>query len=471
MRILTCLLILGLARVLSAATVVIPSAFTHMEGNSNALDPNNNLTHLQQLFGSDLFPGNPVLITEIDFRPHFVSGPRSWTIPNIKISLSTTPLTPASMTGVFANNFGSNSTVVYNGSLSLSSSFTSADGGATKTFDIRVPLMTPFLYDPSKGSLLLDIQNLSSTPLLTVPFDRQLPVQAPFYDISQILGGESNAAGGVSRNSFFITALVLGGNGAPPTITSVLNGASFRPGFEAANYVTITGSNFTSAQANCDPVSNPVVGCRTWAGKDFSDGTALGIAPMKLDDVSVAINGKPGFVEFVSPTQINVQAPDDATVGSVNVTVTTPGGSATAVGVLQQFSPAFLVYGANFIVASHLDGSIVGGIAGTTPAKPGEVIVLYGFGFGPTSPPVRAGQSPAGQQISSPAVPLVNPVTITIGGSVAQQTPGYTGLAGTFIGLYQFVVTFPNVPNGDQAITAEVGTVSTPSGVTINVHN
>ncbi|HYL76340.1 MAG TPA: IPT/TIG domain-containing protein [Bryobacteraceae bacterium] len=267
-----------------------------------------------------------------------------------------------------------------------------------------------------------------------------------------------------------------GQGGAPasgPAISQngVVNGASFQPGIESGNYVTIKGSNFTSAAANCDPVGNPVTGCRTWAARDFSDGTAAGIAPTSLDGVKVTINNKAAFVEFVSPTQINVQAPDDVTLGTVAVQVTTPAGSATANGVLEQFSPAFLVYGNNYAVATHLDGSIVGGVTGATPAKPGELIVIYGFGFGPANPPVKAGQSPAGQNISLPAVPLATPVTITIGGSAAQQTAAYTGLAGTFIGLYQFVVTVPNVANGDQVLSASVGGVSTPGTVTINIHN
>ena len=49
----------------------------------------------------------------------------------------------------------------------------------------------------------------------------------------------------------------------------------------------------------------------------------------------------------------------------------------------------------------------------TTPAKPGETVLLYGTGFGPTDP-----ATPTGQLVTSP-VPLANSVQITIGGVAA----------------------------------------------------
>ena len=48
-----------------------------------------------------------------------------------------------------------------------------------------------------------------------------------------------------------------------------------------------------------------------------------GKLPTSLDGVSVNVGSKPAYVYFISPTQINVQAPDVGT-GPVPVTVTTP---------------------------------------------------------------------------------------------------------------------------------------------------
>jgi len=61
-------------------------------------------------------------------------------------------------------------------------------------------------------------------------------------------------------------------------------------------------------------------------------------------------------------------------------------------------------------------------IAGVTaqPARPGEVILLYGTGFGSTNPPL-----PSAQLVTMPAV-LANSVQVTIGGLPAHVA--YAGL-------------------------------------------
>ncbi len=117
---------------------------------------------------------------------------------------------------------------------------------------------------------------------------------------------------------------------AAPVITSVLNAASFQPGIEAGSWVMIRGTNL----ANTSPG-------RTWR----SDEIVNGKLPTSLDGVSVTINGKPAFVEYISPTQINVQAPSDTAVGTVDVVVTNNGAaSVAATAQLQTVAPAFFEY-------------------------------------------------------------------------------------------------------------------------------
>ena len=89
-----------------------------------------------------------------------------------------------------------------------------------------------------------------------------------------------------------------------------------------------------------DAIGNPQTGCRTWQTADFADGT-----PTSLDGVSVNIGGKPAYIYYLSPTQINVQAPTDDSQGNINVVVTTPAGPSDPItGVLQQFTPAFFLF-------------------------------------------------------------------------------------------------------------------------------
>ena len=149
-------------------------------------------------------------------------------------------------------------------------------------------------------------------------------------------GGVQPPAG--QLGDVFVVKLALP---APPVITSVLNAASFQPGIEAGSWVMIRGTNL----ANTSPG-------RTWRTEEIVNGKL----PTSLDGVSVTINGKPAFVEYISPTQINVQAPSDTAVGTVDVVVTNNGAaSAPAAAQLQALAPAFFQYpGTNYATASRL---------------------------------------------------------------------------------------------------------------------
>jgi hypothetical protein len=102
-----------------------------------------------------------------------------------------------------------------------------------------------------------------------------------------------------------------------------------------------------------------------------------------------------------------------------------------------------------------VDGTFLGktGLFGaalaTRPAKPGDIVVLYGANFGPTNPPL-----PIGRGVSA-ASPLVDAPRVTIGGVEAPVL--YGGGAPNLIGTYQFNITVPDVPNGDQAVVVETG--------------
>ena len=232
-------------------------------------------------------------------------------------------------------------------------------------------------------------------------------------------------------------------------ITAVDNGASFQAGFASATWVSIFGTNLSQAT-------------RTWQDSDFVNG----LLPTSLNGVSVTINGLPAYVEYISPTQVNVLAPDDATVGAVQVQMTTAQGKSNSfTAQKQQFAPAFFwMAGGPYVAAQHADYTYVGKpglIAGVTtqPAKPGEMILLYGTGFGPTSPPL-----PSAQLVTTPAH-LANSVQVTIGGVDAPVA--YAGLVEA--GLYQFNVTVPSVPSGDAAVVARIGGVQTQTGVSITI--
>ena len=234
------------------------------------------------------------------------------------------------------------------------------------------------------------------------------------------------------------------------TISNVENGASYLPGFSQGSWTTITGANLSGTT-------------RIWAGSDFN-GTAL---PTQLDQVSVTIDNKPAFVYFISPTQINVLAPADSATGPVSVQVTYNGQKSNIVTASESsFSPALFMYspqGSKYVAAVRVDGQYIGptslytGL--TIPAKAGDTIELYGTGFGPTNPATDFSQTFGGAPVT------VNQVTATIGG--VQATVGFAGLVAP--GEYQFNITVPAVPSGDNLVVLKVNGITTQANAYLTV--
>ena len=123
--------------------------------------------------------------------------------------------------------------------------------------------------------------------------------------------------------------------------------------------------------------------------------------------------------------------------------------------MLDSMSPA-LFASANYVAAVRTDGTVINA---SSAAKPGDVLELYGTGFGPTSPAVAAGVVYQG------AAPTATAVTVTMGGVTAPVS--FAGLVGA--GLYQLNVTVPSLPNGDYPVVAQAGSLSTQPGVLIKV--
>jgi uncharacterized protein (TIGR03437 family) len=71
-------------------------------------------------------------------------------------------------------------------------------------------------------------------------------------------------------------------------------------------------------------------------------------------------------------------------------------------------------------------------------------------------------------QVTGAATDLANPLVITVGGVQATQVP-YKGLVAPFVGLYQFNIVVPNVPDGDQPMTVQLGGVALPQTLFLSV--
>jgi trimeric autotransporter adhesin len=229
------------------------------------------------------------------------------------------------------------------------------------------------------------------------------------------------------------------------------------------------------AQGGIVPVYSavPVIQPGSWVsiyGSNLAAGTVSwsGNFPTSLGATSVTIDNKLAYLWFVSPTQINLQVPTDATIGLVSVVVTTAAATATSTVTLSPYSPSFSLLGDG----KHVDGEILTpsgydlvGPSNTfsyskRPVNPGETLVLYGVGFGPTTPVVTPGQVFFG------SAPTSSPVTVTIGGVSANVS--YSGI--TEAGLYQINLTVPpNTGNGDEPVQATVSGIKTPVGPVVTV--
>jgi len=216
-----------------------------------------------------------------------------------------------------------------------------------------------------------------------------------------------------------------------PVINAVVNAASYRPGVSPHAWVAIFGRNLA-------PIAAPG---RTWREAEIVDGKL----PTALDGVSVRIAGQAAPIYFVGPDQLNVLTPEDLSPGIVSVEVTTPAGAARVLAVLTEFAPALFsendASGRSCPAAVHADGTRLTSRA----ARPGDMILFFGTGFGPTSPARRAGE------LAEPA-PLSTVFTVWIGGREAGVL--YGGLVGP--GLYQFNVQVPELPEGYHVVTVTI---------------
>jgi uncharacterized protein (TIGR03437 family) len=273
-----------------------------------------------------------------------------------------------------------------------------------------------------------------------------------------VAGNAANGNGMESGDRVFLNNYRLTPQAALPppqlrTESPVLQAFSGRPGLSSGTYLEIYGSNFTS-------------NTRTWAGGDFTENGTR--APTSLDGVTVNVNGRPGFVYFISPNQVNVQAPDDEALGNVQIEVETASGKSNAATLTKtRVSPALLapasfnIGGRQYVVAQFQDFTTYVGRAGLIqglnfrPARPGDVITIFAVGCGPTNP-----ASPAGTVVSGLRT-LASPLQVTFGSTVA-QAQGF--MAPGAVGLCQLNITVPNVAgdaNGDIRLDATIDGVAT----------
>ena len=169
--------------------------------------------------------------------------------------------------------------------------------------------------------------------------------------------------------------------------------------------------------------------------------------PTNLNQTSVFIGDMLAPLYYVSPGQINAQVPFELPAGKTyQVYISANGALSTATSIqLVADAPGIAQFPAGQVIATHADGGL---ILETSPAAPGEYIVVYVVGMGATNQTVPSGTASPSTNL---ALPLDAP-TLTLNGAPVTNII-FAGLTPTEVGLYQVNFQVPsNEPNGDQQL-------------------
>lgn len=224
------------ANQIQAATYVVPPAYWDTEGLSGAGDLVHTV-HIQTIYSSVYFTNGPLLIREIRYRPSTAYGfAFTQTIASVKINLSTTKTSPGQASTTFANNRGGNDMLVFDGPANLSSRFIGPQNGP-KEFDIVFPVITPFLYDPMEGNLVVEFRHVTSES--TTHIDVIAP---PDGTTTRIFTTDPNGTTGGKDSGANVIQLVYDVPQTPPNITSQPENQSVIAGGSATFSIFAAGS-------------------------------------------------------------------------------------------------------------------------------------------------------------------------------------------------------------------------------------
>jgi uncharacterized protein (TIGR03437 family) len=252
--------------------------------------------------------------------------------------------------------------------------------------------------------------------------------------------GVFRASVDIKTQDFVDTVELRGGGvaGGAVRVTGILNAASYGARIASNTWVSVIGQGLT-------PVT------RAWTSSDF-DGDRI---PVSLSGTSILIGDKPGYISYISPTQINVLLPPGLALGLAEAVVRSPAGQSNPFTLeIKARAPApFLLSLANgYVVGTFIDGALLGpadfpGQAASRPAREDDIVALYLTGVGKTTP-----EYPDGTLVWEP-LNTSEDLNIWIGEHIVDVL--YAVLISP--GLYQVGIRVPlDPPAGNQRIFIEV---------------
>ena len=223
-----------------------------------------------------------------------------------------------------------------------------------------------------------------------------------------------------------------------PTLTanSTVNAASLSQGAIAPGMiVAISGANFATSVQSASTMPLPTV----------------------LGNTSITFNGVAAPLFSVSASQIYAQAPFNLPAGVASIQVSQGSALSAAQTVnVAAASPGIFIVDRAISAAAVLHAADYSLVTSSSPARPGEYLLIYCTGLGAVGTSVASGAM-------APSVPpdsTVQPPTVSIANLSANVT--FAGLAPGFVGLYQINVQAPaGLPTGNQPVqTVTFGVVS-----------
>ena len=209
---------------------------------------------------------------------------------------------------------------------------------------------------------------------------------------------------------------------------STVNAASLAQGAIApGTIISISGANFAVSPLSASSLPLPTI----------------------LGNTSVTFNGVPAPLFSVSASQIYAQAPfnlPDGVAASIQVSQGNALSAAQTVNVAAA-SPGIFIVDQASSAAAVLHAADYSLVTSSSPARPGEYLLIYCTGLGAVETSVASGAM-------APSVPpdsTVQPPTVSIANLSANVT--FAGLAPGFVGLYQINVQAPaGLPTGNQPV-------------------
>lgn len=149
-----------LSVVATGQTLTIPGGLHGIEANSSSAWPwarGGAPIRVQYLYDSLHFTGQnvtgPVMLTRLRWRAQGGASGGSGTYDDVTVRLATMPFDQAQASPTFASNLGTDLVTVAQGPVTTAPTFGITPGNHY----VDIPLQVPFLYDPTRGDLAIDL--------------------------------------------------------------------------------------------------------------------------------------------------------------------------------------------------------------------------------------------------------------------------------------------------------------------------